>query len=130
MDQEYATNRDEFQDRAYSPLKTITKAHRQHALFEARFDGKLKTSTNSRSMQCFDFLDLSSFRSCISRIALCTTHSHIYNLVISDSKKIRVCRRINARSRGKRVLDATLSDIGYIFYTRQLSDTRNTIHIF
>ena len=40
----------------------VTKQHRQQALFEERLDGKIKTSTNSRSMQCFDFLDLSSFR--------------------------------------------------------------------
>ena len=31
-----------------------------------------------------------------------------YNLVTADSKKIRVCRRINARPRGKRILEATL----------------------
>ena len=68
---------------------------------------KIKTSTNSRSMQCFDFLDISSFRFIYfpHRLAY---YAFSYNLVIADSKKIRVCRRIYARSRGKRVLEASL----------------------
>ena len=62
---------------------------------------------NSQSVQCFDFLDLSSFRFIYFPHRF-VYHAFSYNLVNADSKKIRVCRRINARSHGKRVLEATL----------------------
>ena len=65
---------------------------------------------DSRSVQCFDFLDLSSFRFIYFPHHL-VNYAFSYNLVNADSKKIPVCRRINARSRGKRVLEATLKYI-------------------
>ena len=61
-------------------------------------------------MQCFDFLDLSSFRFIYFPHRL-VYYAFSYNLVTADSKKIRVCRRINARSRGKRILEATLRSV-------------------
>ena len=65
----------------------ITKPHRQQVLFEERFDGKIKTLTNSRSVQCSDFLDLSSFRFIYFPHRL-VYYAFSYNLVNADSKKI------------------------------------------
>ena len=49
----------------------------------------MKPSTNSRSVQCFDFLDLSSFHFIYfpHRLVKCTFS---YNLVDAYSKKIQV----------------------------------------
>ena len=66
--------------------------NRQQALFKARLDGKIKTSTNSRCVQCFHFLDLSSFRFIYFPHHL-VYYAFSYNFVTADSKKIRVCHR-------------------------------------
>ena len=87
-------------------MQTITKPDCQQALFETRFDRKIKTSTNSRSVQCFDFL--SSFRFIYFPHRL-VNYTFMYNLVTTDFNKIHICRRINARSCVKRVLEATLN---------------------
>ena len=87
-------------------MQMITKPHCQQALFETRLDRKIKTLTNSRSVQCFYVL--SSFRFIYFPHGL-VNYAFSYNLVTADFNKIRVCRRINVRSRVKRVLEATLS---------------------
>ena len=86
------------------------KPHCQQVLFETRFDRKIKTLTNSRSLQCFDFLDLSSFRFIYYPHCL-ANYAFSYNLVTVDFNKICVCRRINVQSRVKRVLEATLKHV-------------------
>ena len=53
------------------------------------------------------FSGLSSFRFIYFPHCL-INNAFSYNFAAADSKKIRVCWRINARSRKKRVLEATL----------------------
>ena len=78
---------------------------------------EIKPSTNSRSVEWFDFLDLLSFRFIYIPHRL-VNYMFSYNYVAADSKKICVCRWINARSCVKRVLEATLT---LYLYTRVFS---------
>ena len=86
----------------------ITNPHRQQAYPKCVWTEEIKPSTNSRSVQCFNFLDLSSFCFIYFPHRL-VKYVFIHNLVDADSKKIRICRRINAQSRIKRVLEAKLN---------------------